>query len=429
MDPESIIQLIVLIILIILSAFFSSAETAFSTTNKIRMEAYAEEGNKRAKLVCKILSTYSKMLSTILIGNNIVNISASALATVLATNLFGSYAIGIATGILTLVVLIFGEIVPKTVAKLHNDKIALLYAPIIELLCIVLTPIVFIIDKLSNLFLRILGIDPNKKVVSITESELLSYVDAGHKDGVVEEDEKEIIHNVFEFSDALAKDIMIPRVDMVMTDVDATYDDVFTIFKNNMYTRIPVYENTNDNIVGIINIKDFLLIEDKEKFKIKDIMRQAYYTYEYKNTSDLLAEMREKSEAITIVLNEYGASEGMITMEDLLEEIVGEIRDEYDGDEKNNIKKLSEYEYLIEGSMKLDDINDQLDLELDSQDYDSIGGLIIQQLDDRLPKAHEKVKLEDGIVLKAERIENNRITLVRMQLPKEKPETVPNNEN
>ena len=158
-------------------------------------------------------------------------------------------------------------------------------------------------------------------------------------------------------------------------------------------------------------------------------MRQAYYTYEYKNTSDLLAEMREKSEAITIVLNEYGASEGMITMEDLLEEIVGEIRDEYDGDEKNNIKKLSEYEYLIEGSMKLDDINDQLDLELDSQDYDSIGGLIIQQLDDRLPKAHEKVKLEDGIVLKAERIENNRITLVRMQLPKEKPETVPNNEN
>jgi CBS domain containing-hemolysin-like protein len=368
------------------------------------------------------------MLSTILIGNNIVNISASALATVLATNLFGSYAIGIATGILTLVVLIFGEIVPKTVAKLHNDKIALLYAPIIELLCIVLTPIVFIIDKLSNLFLRILGIDPNKKVVSITESELLSYVDAGHKDGVVEEDEKEIIHNVFEFSDALAKDIMIPRVDMVMTDVDATYDDVFTIFKNNMYTRIPVYENTNDNIVGIINIKDFLLIEDKEKFKIKDIMRQAYYTYEYKNTSDLLAEMREKSEAITIVLNEYGASEGMITMEDLLEEIVGEIRDEYDGDEKNNIKKLSEYEYLIEGSMKLDDINDQLDLELDSQDYDSIGGLIIQQLDDRLPKAHEKVKLEDGIVLKAERIENNRITLVRMQLPKEKPETVPNNE-
>ena len=222
---------------------------------------------------------------------------------------------------------------------------------------------------------------------------------------------------------------MIPRVDMVMTDVDATYDEVFTIFKNNMYTRIPIYENTNDNIVGIINIKDFLLIEDKEKFKIKDIMRQAYYTYEYKNTSDLLAEMREKSEAITIVLNEYGASEGMITMEDLLEEIVGEIRDEYDGDEKNNIKKLSEYEYLIEGSMKLDDINDQLDLELDSQDYDSIGGLIIQQLDDRLPKAHEKVKLEDGIVLKAERIENNRITLVRMQLPKEKPETVPNNEN
>lgn len=418
MDPAAIIQLVILIILLFLSAFFSSAETAFSTVNRIRMQSKADEENKRAKLVVKILDKYSRMLSTILIGNNIVNIAASALATVFAVNVFGSWAIGIVTGILTILVLIFGEIVPKTWAGLKNETLCLIYAPVINLLCILFTPLVFLVDGLSTGLLKLLRIDPNKKMASITENELLSYVDAGHEDGVIEPEEKEIIHNVFEFSDAQAKDIMIPRIDMIEVSLDATYEEIISTFKKHMYTRLPVYDETPDKIVGVINVKDFLLLDSIENFEVKSIMRDPYYTYEYKNTSDLLNEMRLKSEAITIVLNEYGVAEGMITMEDLLEEIVGEIHDEYDEDEeKEAIKKVGDRDYIIVGSTKLDDINDRLEINLKSENYDSIGGIVIEHLDDTLPKAGDVVTLEDGTILRVLQFVENRIKTVKMTIP------------
>lgn len=417
MDQTAWIQLIIIVFLLFLSGFFSSAETAFSTVNQIRLQNLADDGNKKAALVLKILSAYSKMLSTILIGNNIVNIVSSSLVTIFATNIFGSWAIGIATGALTVFVLLFGEIIPKTWAKLNNEKLTLAYAPVIHVLGIILTPVIFIIDKLSNAILRVLGIDPNRKVISITESELLSYVDASHEEGVIESEEKEMIYNLFDFSDAVAKDIMIPRIDMVEIDVHASYEELLEAFRKNMYTRIPVYENTPDHIIGVVNIKDLILINDIEKFKIRKVMRDVYYTYEYKKTPDLLNEMREKTAAISIVLNEYGAAEGMITMEDLLEEIVGEIRDEYDEDEKELLQCVGDREYLIEGSMKLDDINDHLQTELHSDDYDSIGGIVIEHLDDRLPTVGEEVLLEDGTKLRVESFENNRIQSVRMFLP------------
>lgn len=423
MDTDSIIQLVAIIVLVLLSSFFSSAETAFSTINKIKMQTKADEGNKKAALVIKIISSYSKMLSTILIGNNIVNIAASSLATIFAVKLFGSWAIGLATGILTLVVLLFGEIIPKTLAKINNEAMSMAYAPVINLLCIIFTPVVFVIDKLSNAILFILGVDPNKKFVSITESELLSYVDAGHEDGTIEPEEKEIIHNVFEFSDASAKDIMIPRIDMVEVDVTASYQDVMDIFKQSMYTRFPVYENTPDNIIGVINIKDFLFVEDKENFDIRNVMRAVYYTYEFRNTSDLLNEMREKSEAITIVLNEYGVCEGMITMEDLLEELVGDIRDEYDKDEAESIKKIGDNQYIINGSMSLDDINDQLGLSLESENYDSIGGIVIENLDDSLPKAGDVVELEDGTSIRVIAFNDKRIEKVKLTIPEKEEES------
>ena len=419
MDPADIISLIVLLILIMLSAFFSSAETVFSTVNKIRLENLSEEGNKKAKLALRIISNYSKMLSTVLIGNNVVNISASSLATIFATKVWGNWAVSIATGILTLIVLLFGEIVPKTWAKLNSEKLSLAYAPIISSLCTILTPVVFIVDKLSNGILRLLRIDPNKKVVSITENELLSYVDAGHEEGVIESEEKEMIYNLFDFSDSLAKDIMIPRIDIIETDVNTTYDELKELFKTNMYTRIPVYEESLDNIIGVVNVKDFLFVDNVENFMIKDIMREVYYTYEYKKTIELLNEMRENTETITIVLNEYGAAEGMITLEDLLEEIVGDIKDEYDQDERDSIKSVNEREFLIEGSMKIDDINDKLKIELVSENYDSIGGMIIDNLDDRLPEEGESVFLENGITLKVESFTNNRINTVRLTLPTE----------
>lgn len=417
MNTTQIVQSIVLLLLLFLSAFFSSSETAFTTVRRIRLQVLEEEGSKRASLVLKILENYNKMLSTILIGNNIVNISASALATVLATDLFGSLAVGFATGILTVLVLLFGEIIPKTLALRDNEKYALAYAPAIWALSIALTPIIFIVDKLSNGVLRLLGADPNRKVISITESELLGYIDAGHEEGVIEAEEKEMIHNMFEFTDAVAKDIMIPRVNMTMVDIHDSYEDVMALFKEHLYSRLPVYEESPDNIVGVINVKDFLFIENPEKFHIRKLMRDVYYTYEYKKIPDLLNEMREKNMAMTIVLSEYGTAEGMITMEDLLEEVFGQIRDEYDADEAELIKKVGDREYLVDGTVKLDDINEQLDTEYDSEDYDSISGIIIEQLDDRLAKGGECITLEDGTVLKVEKVDNNRIVQVRLTLP------------
>ena len=413
MDAPGVIQLLFLITLIFLSAFFSSAETALSTVNRVRMRTLEDEGDKRAARVNKILEKYSKMLSAILIGNNVVNLSASALATTLAMRI--SFPVGIATGILTIVVLLCGEILPKTWAMHSSEKLSLAYSGIIYVLMQILTPVIFLVDKLANVILRLLHVDPNKKV-SMTEADLRTYVEVGHEDGVIESEEREMIYNVFDFSDALAKDIMIPRINMVTVDVADTYEEVLSVFRESMYTRLPVYQDDKDNIIGVINIKDFILTKDPKTFQVKDILRDAHYTYEYKKVADLLIEIREKTTNVTFVLNEYGATVGMITLEDLLEEIVGEIRDEYDADEAELIQKKGERSWLVEGSMKLDDINDELGTDLDSEDYDSISGIIIENLD-RLPEDNEEVTLDNGIHLKVQGIDQNRIKKVLITLP------------
>lgn len=419
MDTPGVIQLITLIILVILSGFFSSAETALTTVNRVRMRTLEDEGNKRAARVNKILENYSKMLSAILIGNNIVNLSAASLATTLAMRV--NLAVGIATGVLTLAILLFGEIVPKTWAMFSSDKLSLAYSGIIYGLMQLLTPVIFFIDKLANGILRLLRIDPNKKNSTMTEAELRTYVDVSHEDGVIESEEREMIYNVFDFSDAVAKDIMIPRINMVTVGAEDTYDEVLNVFRESMYTRLPVYRDDNDNIIGIVNIKDFILAE-RENFRVQNILRDAHYTYEFKRVADLLIEIREKTTGVTFVLNEYGATVGMITLEDLLEEIVGEIRDEYDADEMERLKNVGERTWLVEGSMKLDDINDELGTNLDSEDYDSIGGIIIESLD-RLPEDNEEVTLANGIQLKVQGIDQNRVKKVLMTLPEEEEDT------
>lgn len=414
MDTEGVIQLSILIVLCLLSGFFSSAETALTTVNQIRMRNLEEEGNKKAIIVNKILNSYSKMLSTILIGNNIVNISASALATTFALRI--SIPVGVITGILTCVVLLFGEIIPKTWAMLNADKLAMAYGKIIYSLMFLFTPIIFIVDKVANFILRLLHIDPSKRTTHMTENELKTYVDVSHEDGVIESEEREIIYNIFDFSDAVAKDIMIPRINMVTVDVNATYDEVMSIFRESMYTRLPVYEDDKDNIIGIINIKDFILRKSPAGFKVRSILRDAHYTYEYKKIADLMYEIREKTTSVTFVLNEYGATVGMITIEDMLEEIVGEIRDEYDADEAENLKQIDEHKYLVIASMNLDDINDALNTDFQSEDYDSLGGILIEHLG-RLPEDNEEITLENGITLKVQGIDRNRIKKVLITLP------------
>lgn len=417
MDTTGVIQLLILLVLLILSGFFSSAETALTCANKVRIRSLADEGNKRALRVQIILESYSKVLSTILIGNNIVNIGASSLATTLTIRLFGNRFVGICTGILTFLVLIFGEIVPKTWAGSHADRIALAYSGIIHILMTLLTPLIWIVDNIAQGIIRLFHLGAKPGEGNITQEELRTYVDVSHEEGVIESGERKFIHNVFDFSDSTAAEIMIPRINMTSLSSDSTYEEIFTQFKKTMYTRIPVYEDDNpDNIIGFVHMKDFILTKDSPRFKVNKILRNVYYTYERKKTSDLFVELREKATNIAIVLDEYGSAVGMITMEDLLEEIVGEIRDEYDADEAELIKKIDTHRYLIEGSMKVDDVNEALNLSLESEDYDSIGGIMIDRLD-RLPKNNETVVLENGISLQARGISQNRIRKVLIKFP------------
>lgn len=419
LDTVSIIQAVILVLLLLLSAFFSSAETSLTTISPIKVRTLIDNGNKRAMTLQKVKDQHGKMLSAILIGNNIVNISASSLATTMAIDIWGSYAVGIATGILTILILLFGEIMPKNIAMFKSESMALFYAPIIYGLMWALTPVIYIIDSIAGFFLKFFHIDPGKKNV-MTETELRTYVDVSHEDGVIESEEKDMIINVFDFSDSVAKDIMIPRIDMVTIEENAGYDELMALFRESMYTRIPVYKEDRDNIIGLVNIKDFILVNDKDTFQVSDIIRDAYYTYEFKKTADLLMEMKKTTNNVAFVLSEYGACVGMITLEDLLEEIVGEIRDEYDEDEDEFIKKVSKDCYLIDGNRKLDDINDELGTHLESEDYDSIAGLVLQILD-RMPTAGEEVQTPDGIRIKVETLTQNRITKVLLRLPEEKP--------
>lgn len=421
MDPSDAIQLAVLLLLLGLSAFFSSAETALTTVNKIRVRTLIEEGDKRAIRLQKVLDQPAKMLSAILIGNNIVNMSLSSLGTVIATKAFGSAGAGIATGILTFLVLVFGEITPKTCATISAEKLSLRFAGIIYTWMHVTTPLIFIINAFSMGVLKLMRVDPNKRNDIYTEDEIRTIVEVSHQDGAIESEERKMINNVFDLDDHLAKDIMVPRVDMTFLNVNATYGETIEIYRQNLFTRLPVYEEHRDNILGILNVKDLLLYEDKEHFNVRHILREAYFTHEFKKSSELMMEMRENSISLAIVLDEYGATVGLVTLEDLLEEIVGEIRDEYDESEKELIQKISDYEYIVEGSSKLEDLQDQIGLDLESEDYDSIGGIVIELLD-RLPQAGESVTTENGIHLVVDEVEKNRIDKVHIYLPQEEEE-------
>lgn len=411
-----VIRLVLVVVCLVLSAFFSSSETALTTVNLIRIRNLADNGDKAAAWVLKARRDQSKMLGAILIGNNVVNLSASSMLTVLVTDVFGSQAVGAATGVLTLLVLLFGEITPKTIATLEAEKNALRFARVICLLMTILTPVIFFVNLLSGGVLRLLGVDPNKPTDSITEDELRTIVEVGHEKGVIESEEKEMINNVFDLGDSVARDIMVPRIDMSFVDVEASYEELMEIFRRDHYTRLPVYEDNTDNVIGIINMKDLILLEDRAAFSVRDYLRQPLFTFESKKLSELMIEMRKTSNNIVIVLDEYGATAGLITLEDILEEIVGDIRDEFDADEEDELKEISKGEYLADGSMNLDDINDRLGLELVSEDFDSLGGFMIDRLE-HLPAEGEEVDTEE-VRLVVEKVNKNRIDKVHIYVKK-----------
>lgn len=404
MGPSETGQLIAIIILLCLSAFFSSSETALTTVNQIRMRTLADNGDKRAARVLHVTGNPGKMLSAILIGNNIVNLSASSISTSLAIHLFGNTGAGIATGILTFLILIFGEVTPKTMATIKADSMSLTAAAPIGFLMKILTPVIFIINKLSLGLMFLLHVNIKDAQKKMTEEELRTIVDVSQENGVIEHEERDMIHNLFDFGDAEAKEIMVPRIDMTFVQADATYQEVLDIFRQDMFTRLPVYEDSTDNVIGIINMKDFLLQNDTPEFSVRNLLREPYFTYEHKNTADLFLEMRKSSISLAIVLDEYGVTAGLITLEDLLEEIVGEIRDEYDADEEDDITRISDREFYVLGSANLNDVSEALSLHFTSDDYDTIGGYCLGLLD-HLPEKNEIILTDNNILLRIDRME------------------------
>lgn len=423
MGPSDAVNILILVILLLLSAFFSSAETALTTVNKIRMRSLAEEKNKAAKRVLKLIEDPTKMLSAILICNNVVNLSASSLSTSYAFYICekmglsknASIGAGVATGILTILILIFGEITPKNLATRYAEKLSLSYSRTVLFMTNLLTPVIFIVNKVSHFILWLMRVDTSKKVSAITEDELRTFVEVSHEEGVIESEERQMITNIVDFGDSLAKDVMIPRMDIAMVEANITYDELLREFTENKYARLPVYEETIDNIIGIINLKDFVFYQgDRNNLDIRTLMREAHMTYEYKNVAELFMEMQKESIPLTIVLDEYGALAGLITIEDLLEEIVGELRDEYDDDEEDEIQQINDNEYILLGSANLADVDEMMDLQLESADYDSIAGHLINVLE-HFPEVGETAE-DDVATYTVLEADGNRIDKIRMVL-------------
>lgn len=391
------------------------SETALMSLSKIRTRHMVEEGVKGAKLVSKLLEDPNRLLGAILIGNNVVNIGASSIATSLAVKLFGGSdkAVAVSTFVMTILVLIFGEITPKSIAKQKSEQVSLKVAKPINLIVVVFKPFVAIFTSISSLFIKLLGGDPKASEPFITEEELKTMVGVSEEEGVLEDVEKEMIFNVFDFADMQVKDIMVQRVDIVALNSQDTYEDVLKTIKEEQFSRLPVYNETIDDIVGILNVKDLIIGDtDSDKFNITDYTREPFYTFEFKKITEVFNEMKKSRNHIAIVLDEYGGTVGIITIEDLVEEIVGEIEDEYDDGNSNIIEVVKEDEYVVDGSARLHDISELIGVNMESEELDSVGGLVIEELG-RMPEENEEVII-NGIKFIVEEIEKNRIKKVRI---------------
>ncbi|QJA10136.1 HlyC/CorC family transporter [Romboutsia sp. CE17] len=407
------IQIVLLAILLVASGFFSASETALMSLSKIRIRYMKEEGIKGAKLVGSLIEDSNNLLTSILVGNNVVNIAATSISTSLFLSIFQEKGVPIATAVMTILVLIFGEITPKTIAVNNTEKVALLVSRPIKIIITILKPVVWIFNIITKVIFKILGVQDKGIQPYITEEELKTMVNVSHEEGVLEIEEREIINNVFQFGDMQAKEAMVQRLDIIAINVEDTYDEIMDLFKNEKLSRLPVYEESIDNIIGILNIKDVVFLEDDEidNFNIKDYVREAFFTYEFKKITQLLEEMKKDKSQMAIVVDEYGATAGLITIEDLVEVIVGDIDDEYD-EEDEEIQVIKEDEYIVEGSTRISDVNEMIGIRLESEEFDSIGGFIIGHIG-RIPDENEVIEF-DNIRFCIESLEKNRIMKIRI---------------
>lgn len=409
---EDVWQVILFVVLLALSAFFSASETALMSLSKIRLRNMVYENVKRAQLIQRLLENPGRLLSAILVGNNMVNIGASALATALAIKYFGNKGVGIATGITTLLVLLFAEITPKSLAARNSERISLKVVILLSFFVDTLKPVTTVLMYITNAMIRVLGGKSERAQPYITEDELKTMISVGHEEGVLAGEEKKMIHNVFAFGDARVTDVMTPRIHLVAAELHSSYEKIMDLFRKQQFSRIPVYEDRIDNIVGLLYLKDLFFFDPAEEaFAIKNYMREPYFTFEFKLVSQLFGEMRDKRIQMAVVLDEYGGTAGIITIEDLIEEIVGDIYDEYDK-KYNEIEVVKEDEYIVHGHAKIDLINEMIGVNIESEDFDSIGGFITG-LFGKLPKAGDSIKY-DNIKFVVESANKYRIEKLRM---------------
>jgi len=412
-------MLIFLVALLVLSAIFSSAETAFLSTNKIRLRNLQEDGDKKADLVLDLLENQNRLISTLLVGNNIVNISSSALATKMATDYFGDAGVGIATGIMTLLVLVFGEVVPKNLAAAHAEGWAMFIAPFMKVMSVILTPVVVLLTKLSDTVVRF-SKKNKEEDQTITEDEFKILVNVGQEEGVFDESETEMINSIMEFDETYVKAIMVPRIDIVAVDVEDSINEALRLIIDGGHSRIPAYEDSIDNIVGILYAKDIFehLDADFNELKVKALIRDAYYIPETKKVSDLLNELRLKKVHMAIILDEYGGTNGLVTIEDLIEEIIGDIQDEYDVEE-DLIVMHSDNQLVADARAPIGDVEEAFDVELDEDiledsEADTIGGLAFEHLGG-IPEVDDEVTV-GRFLIRIVNVSGRRITKVEVTL-------------
>lgn len=420
MEPGSPWLFAILIVLVALSSFFSAAETALTSISKIKLLAMVEEKAKNADKIQKLTSNPSKMLSTILIGNNIVNICASSLATSIAIFYSPTAGVGIATVVMTIVVLIFGEITPKSFATQHAEKLAPMVVNTILFLQFIFTPAIVVLNLVTGALLRMLGVKKSEKSPTVTEAELKTMVNVSHEEGVLEVEERRMINNVFNFGDAQASDVMTPRIRIIALDVESSYDEVMQVFRDEKFSRLPVYTESIDRIVGVLHLKD-IIFTDSAEFSVEKLMRKPFYISAQTDVAKLFEQMRQKNNPIAIVLDDYGGTAGLVTFEDLVEEIVGNIFDEYD-ETVVDVEKIGENEYMADGMTHLVKINETAGTELESDTMDSISGYITEKLG-RFPETGELV--EDGNVLfTVVETDKTRISKVKISILPETDEVV-----
>lgn len=429
-------QILLLILLVGLNAFFASAEIALLSLNESKVRQQAEKGDKKAIILKNLLSDPNKFLSTIQIGITLAGFLASAFASDMFAEklveflnrmglrtprtLLNNIAVVVITLVLSYFTLVLGELVPKRLAMKKSDLIARIAVGPINALSIVTSPFVGFLSLSTNFVVRLLGIDPNEEEDPITEEEILLMLDEGEEKGTIDESEREMISNIFAFDNKVVTDIMTHRTDVVAIPVDASLNEIVSLVNEEKYTRFPVYEESIDNIIGILHSKELIKYinmgqEEKSNFELSKLIRDPYYVPSSKKTDELFEEMQKNKVHMAVVIDEYGGTAGIVTIEDLMEEIVGNIFDEYDVDEdENDIEKLDDATYIINGTIDLDTVEEFFDIKLPVDEYDTLSGFVIGQLG-RIPEEHDKPEVEfNGLVFKVEEIEEKRISKVKV---------------